>query len=319
MPCYKPLQGWRSRRLTPNGKRGIVFKESQGYSDMPVTVACGQCIGCRLQRSLMWAVRCVHEAQLHEYNCFITLTYDDEHLPMHNTLVKEHFQKFMKRLRKKYTPKNPFSKTNQKEAWKEYHKKNAIKYYHCGEYGEHTSRPHYHACIFNFQFKDLELWSERDGVCLYVSEELNDLWGLGYATVGDVTFESAAYTARYIMKKVNGDNAESHYQRLDLRTGELYMVETEYTTMSNGIGKEWFKKYKGDCYPKDFVTVRGVKNTVPKYYDGLYEIDEPEEMEKIKALRVKRSKEDENNTVERLRIREAVKKAAIKLLKRDLE
>ena len=100
MPCYHPLLGYRSRSLTEKGKRAVVFNPRDGYVDQPVQLPCGQCIGCRLERSRVWAVRCVHEASLHSDNCFITLTYDNSHLPSDGSLHKDHFQKFMKRLRK---------------------------------------------------------------------------------------------------------------------------------------------------------------------------------------------------------------------------
>ena len=102
MACYYPLKGYRARAVNPKtGKRSIVFDSSLGFMDMPVEFACGQCIGCRIERSRQWAIRCVHEAQLYEANCFITLTYAPEHLPKNGSLVLEHFQKFMKRLRKR--------------------------------------------------------------------------------------------------------------------------------------------------------------------------------------------------------------------------
>ena len=117
MPCYYPLQGWRSKELTKNGKRAIVFDRKKGYVDQPLEVPCGQCIGCRLDRSRDWALRCIHEAQLHEDNSYITLTYDDDNLPANASLDKSDFQKFMKRLRKSLGDKK-------------------VRFFHCGEYGE---------------------------------------------------------------------------------------------------------------------------------------------------------------------------------------
>ena len=128
MPCFCPLEGWRSKDRSSTGKRKIVFNPRDALRDMPVTVPCGQCIGCRLERSRQWAVRCIHEASLHEDNCFITLTYDDAHLPTDLSLNVSHFQKFMKRLRKRFGE--------------------GIRFFHCGEYGENFGRPHYHACLF---------------------------------------------------------------------------------------------------------------------------------------------------------------------------
>lgn len=301
MPCYSPLKGYKSRVVNESGKRSIVFNRKDGFSDMPVDVPCGQCIGCRLERSRQWALRCVHEASLYENNCFITLTYNDENLPHDLSLNKKHFQDFMKRLRKRYVI-SPDSK---------------IRYFHCGEYGEKNFRPHYHACLFNFDFRDKELWSVRDGVRLYTSRDLAGIWKYGFSTVGEVTFESAAYVARYVLKKVTGDRAEEHYRICDSETGELHNVIPEYTTMSRrpGIGRGWYDKYESDVFPSDFIVIRNKKMQPPKYYDGLYtNIDDIK-----KARRSNANKHKENNTAERLRVREDVKLATLKFLKRSLE
>ena len=243
MPCYHPLTAYRGRR-TSSGKSEILFDKSQALkvgSGLSIQLPCGQCIGCRLERSRQWAMRCHHEASLYQDNCFITLTYSDEHLPSDKSLHVEHFQKFMKRLRKRFGE--------------------GVRYYHCGEYGEKYMRPHYHACLFNFDFPDKKIWKENNGNRLYVSESLSELWPFGFVTIGDVTFESAAYVARYIMKKVNGDLAESHYERVDWETGEVYQLKPEYTTMSRrpGIGSNWFAKFKDDIFPQDYVVINGKK------------------------------------------------------------
>lgn len=304
MPCYHPLSGFRSREVNLSGKRSIVFSANQGYRDLPVTVPCGQCIGCRLERSRNWAVRCVHESSLYEKNCFLTLTYNDKNLPKNLSLNKSHFQKFLKRLRKKYPNET-------------------IRYFHCGEYGEQFARPHYHACIFGFDFPDKELFKLVNGNKLYVSQELDKIWGMGFATIGDVTFESAAYVARYITKKVTGKRALEHYNTIDYQTGEILNERTpEYTTMSRrpGIGKGWFEKYAADVFPDDFVLSRGKKIKTPKYYNSLYEFENPERYEKIKNRRLRAAAlQASNNTRERLDAREEIQLTKLKQLKRTLE
>lgn len=77
MTCYSPLEGWYSKKRTLSGNRKVVFNLHEGLADRPVTIPCGQCIGCRLERSRQWAVRCVHEASLHTSNCFLTLTFSN--------------------------------------------------------------------------------------------------------------------------------------------------------------------------------------------------------------------------------------------------
>lgn len=294
MACFRPLAGWRSREVNPEtGKRKIVFNFKDAYADLPVTLPCGQCIGCRLERSRQWAIRCVHEASSFEKNCFITLTYDDDHLPKDGSLVKKDFQDFMKRLRKNSGTK--------------------IRYFHCGEYGEQLGRPHYHACLFNFDFEDKKLWSERESGNLYTSDELNEIWGKGYCIVGAVTFDSAAYVARYITKKITGDSAPAHYRG----------KQPEYTTMSRrpGIGKTWFDKFRTDCYPSDSVVMRGKEMKPPKYYDKQFELDSPLEFRQMKAKRKACALPGwhEENSPARLRTKEQVQILNQKQLKRGYE
>lgn len=212
MPCYFPMQGYRSRSLTKNGKRQIVFSPKDGFIDLKMTVPCGQCLGCRLERSRQWALRCVHEASLYDDNCFITLTYSDEFLPRDYSLDVSHFQRFMKRLRKRFGE--------------------GIRFFHCGEYGSQFGRPHYHAILFNLDFPDKVFLKEQNGQTLYRSKILEELWPFGHSSVGSATFESAAYVARYILKKVNGDAADEWYAAVDHDTGEFFQRKPEYTTMS---------------------------------------------------------------------------------------
>lgn len=293
------MKGYRSRIGS-----GIVFSRSLGFVDRPVTLPCGQCTGCRLERSRQWAVRCVHEAQLWDENCFITLTYDDEHLPSDGSLNRRHWQLFMKKLRKSVEPKR-------------------IRFYGCGEYGEKYHRPHFHACIFNHDFGDKTLWKVVNDVPLYQSEELSRLWGHGYCSVGAVTFQSAAYVARYIMKKITGEMASYHYVSFDPETGEIIQeVEPEFPMMSRGrgIGADWYDKFKTDCYPSDSIFVNGAHVRPPVFYDRRFEAEFPSDYARVKASRVVRgAKHADNNTPERLKVRKKVLDARLRLLPRNVE
>lgn len=291
MPCYAPLTGYRARTTNASGKRSIVFNLDEGFADLPVTVPCGQCIGCRLERSRQWALRCVHEAQLHVHKCFITLTYDKAHLPPGGTLVKADFQKFMKRLRKR---------TNAK-----------IRYFQCGEYGEADFRPHFHALIYGYDFPDKVFYTRnKQGDTIWKSEELEALWGKGFATVARLTFETAAYTARYVVKKINGEGAAAHYR------GRL----PEYIAMSlkPAIGAGWYESFKDDVYPSDFLTMRGKQMLPPKYYDRILEKEDEKQYKKVKAKRMARAKQCSHNAPDRLRAREEVAKAKLNLKPRTL-
>ena len=198
-----------------------------------------------------------------------------------------------------------------------------IRNYYCGEYGEKKQRPHYHAIIFNFDFNDkIKDQQNPQGDTLYVSKKLNDLWQLGDCWIGAVTFESAAYVARYIMKKQTGKNAFWHYNTINPDTGEILERIPEFTDMSRrpGIGKPWLEKYKTDVYPDDFVIVRGKKMKPPKYYDKNFALSDSDIFMEIENKRNTTDlKKITENTARRLKVREQVHKSRINKYKRDFE
>jgi len=293
MVCYHPITAYRSATgRSSNGKWPIVFNPAHGFTDMPVTIPCGQCIGCRLERSRQWAIRCVHEASLHSSNCFLTLTYSDEHLKS-NSLIKRDLTLFFKRLRKVYG--------------------NGIRYYACGEYGDLYSRPHFHVCLFGLDFADKKFYSLNHGFPLFNSESLFSIWTYGYSTIGAVTFESAAYVARYIMKKQLGKGAKDYYSSKGL--------VPEYTVMSRrpGIARDWFLKYSSDVYPADEVVLRGMKLRPPRFYDLIYDLQSPTIFAKIKARRVKRALASTDNDYDRRCVKETIKLRKLGMLLRPIE
>jgi len=243
----------------------------------------------------------MHESQLHDRKCFITLTYNPENLPEGGTLVKKHFQDFMKRLRK--------------------HESNKIRFFHCGEYGS-EGRPHYHALVYGYRPTDLVQHSENgQGDKLYVSESLARIWGLGNVIIGEVSFETAAYTARYILKKVTGERAQAHYRSFDPSTGEVFQRLPEYVTMSRrpGIARPWFDKYSEEVFPSDFIVIRGRKMLPPRFYDRVYAGFDLKAAERLKWARQARAKTHKtDNTPERLRDRLICKESQISTLTRKL-
>lgn len=267
-----------------------------------VPIPCGKCIGCRLEKARQWAVRCVHEAQMYPENSFITLTYNNENLPKDRNIQKRDLQLFFKRLRKALSPKE-------------------IRYYACGEYGDKMGRPHYHACLFNHDFEDkimlrtgkvkpsgLSKFKPTRNHALYTSPVLEKIWKKGFVTIGELTFDSAGYVARYVTKKITGPPAAEHYQG---RTPEFALM-----SRMPGIGKPWLDKYFTDVYPKDFFTLNGVKNKPPRYYDDLLKKKNPRLHIKLKEARELKAKETE---IIRLKQKENHKKLTIKSLHRSLE
>lgn len=298
MPCYQPMPAVRmsdgSVKFVSRNKRGV---------DSTLELPCGQCIGCRLERSRQWAMRCLHEASLYDRNSFVTLTYDDSNLPVGGTLKYDDFQRFMKRLRKRV--------------------KSPVRFYMGGEYGEQLMRPHYHACLFGYDFPDRVYYRRTSsGEKIYTSKLLESLWPYGLSSIGDVTFQSAAYIARYCVQKVTGDLAESHY-RVITDDGEVIDRVPEFNHMSlkPGIGSRWLVKFQTDVYPRDYVVINGVKTKPPKYYDVLFERENPGVFSELVAQReldgyVQQLAGEHSNA--RLAVKEQIQVARVSMLKRSL-
>lgn len=250
------------------------------------SLPCGQCMGCKLDRARDWQTRLAHEASLHESSCFLTLTYSDEFLPRDLSVDVRHVQLFMKRLRKALPV--------------------PVRFFCCGEYGEKLQRPHYHMLLFGYDFPDKVPWRKTgSGFVTYRSAQLEKIWTFGNCEIGTVTPQSAGYVARYVTKKVSGDDefAREHYRRFNPATGEIWQVAKEFIVMSTkpGIGHGWFEQYSCDAFPSDFVIIDGIRRPVPRYY--FKKIAEREAM-KIKSQRKeKAAQHSDNNTEPRLMTR----------------
>lgn len=313
MPCYHPLTAYK----TSDG--GVVFTGNLKRYDIIHTLelACGQCIGCRLERSRQWATRCMHEAQMHQHNTFVTLTYNEENLPPGNSLDHRDFQLFMKKLRKQSLLPNSFGILPGPSD--PLLSRKGIRYYMCGEYGDLNTRPHFHAALFNIDFNDKQLLkTTASKTKLYTSETLQKIWNKGYASLGAVTFESAAYIARYVMKKITGDKAKPHYTTID-EHGEITEKKPEYNRMSlrPGLGRQWLEKFHRDVYPDGLVVINGIQTNAPRYYDKLHKKTFQLEHEDLDLAKHQRAiKQFHDNTDARRAAKETVTKARISQLKR---
>lgn len=304
MSCYYPIRAWRGRGVTSSGKTRIVFRVSESLlNSSKMFLPCGQCVGCRLERSRQWAIRCVHEASLYEFNCSITLSYSPYFLPKDGSVSLRHFQLFFKLLRKYLYPRK-------------------VRFFHCGEYGDRHGRPHYHAILFNYDFPDKRFAEKsKAGFDLFQSNFLDRLWNKGRARVAAMTFESAAYVARYCLKKITGKDADEYYAGLG--------ISPEYVSMSKkpGIGKGWYDKYKGDVFPSDEVVLNGMKLKPPRFYDGLFESESPDEFLNVKRRRMPPGMKWDalngawcrENDTDRLFAKEYVKSQRSSLLGRNFE
>lgn len=289
MACFHP---WQMPRKDQNGR---------AWRDLvPLTLACGQCIGCKVARTEEWGVRVHHEAQMHEANCFVTLTYSDDFLPENYSLDVSELQRFMKRLRRSVAGK--------------------IRFFACGEYGENNGRPHYHVIVFGWSPPDAQVWRRTSsGHLVYRSAHLEKVWPFGHVEVGSVTKQSARYVAGYVIKKITGDAAKEHYRRFHPITGEVCQVRPEFLVMSNrpGIGSSWHDNFSADCFPSDFLIVDGKKVSVPRYYKK--KLSEAEQENVSRKRKEKSWQHKDNNTPERLAVREESQLIKMERFKRDLE
>lgn len=183
-------------------------KDGIGWTTYP----CGQCIACRLNKVRDWTLRLMHEAKFHDKMVFLTLTYDENHLPEGRTLVKKHAQDYLKRLR--------------------YYCGN-VRFFLCGEYGDQYSRPHYHLIVFGID-KDNPVFKGKKydvkGGVFYVK---SPVWNFGTTYIGEVSYNSCRYVASYVNKKVFGKGSKGYYEKKG--------IIPEFTLMSRrpGIGSDF--------------------------------------------------------------------------------
>jgi len=302
MTCFAPIT------IDKKSKNGLYMGRQK--------VPCGRCNGCRIKKSKEWAIRCIHETKANgDNNSFITLTYNDDHLPKDASLNHEHFQEFIRSLRKRVN-----GKIKEKEPGF-----NKIRYYMCGEYGKATennswiARPHFHAILFGFSFPDKTDHTVRRNNQVYRSKLLEDTWNYGFSEIGNVTFKSCAYVARYIIKKQK--KTDDVYAIIDHDTGEITGYrKPEYTRMSlkPGIGSDYYDKFETDLY--EYVMLEpGKKMEVPKYYKEKIKKDHPILHELLRSARVKKARESPDNSPERLEVRNYIQGLQLQKLKRELE
>jgi len=196
------------------------------YEDGLLTVPCGKCLQCRIKKRKEWGLRMIHELDDYKKSCFITLTYDDDNIPEFRSLKKHDLQKFFKRVRKAYPGK--------------------IKYFACGEYGDKTQRPHYHAIIFGISI------TKADKLIL------NTAWPYGHIFYGLAEPDSINYVAQYIDKKYSGDLAKNEYEKKHR--------ESVFRFSSNGLGLNYVYKNADRLLDTGYITLWGKKLSLPRYY-----------------------------------------------------
>jgi hypothetical protein len=284
MACYHPIKvGVPKDSFRPGGPK--IWVEQ--------TVPCGHCLGCRADQARDWSIRIMHETQMHEQSWFLTLTYSNEEIPTNGSLNPAHLQAFFKALRRDHPPKS-------------------ISYYACGEYGERTQRPHYHAVLYGVDFLDRAFLRHPSSGPVWRSQTLESYWPHGLSEFSTVTPGSAAYVAGYVRKKVSQKADPNHYTRVDPDTGELIELTKEFNRMSlkPAIGKRWIEKYWSEVYPTDQVVVAGRTFRPPRYYDKWMDQHHPHLMFNV---RFNRDRNAEFIAREKLAAKEKIHAARVEL------
>lgn len=301
MACYHPVQAWRNtfsdfklkKRAAPFFKKPSKISLLLGTTK-PLPLPCGKCIGCRIDYSRQWAMRGTAELSMVETACFLTLTYNNENLPEGGTLMKDHYQDFIRALRRR--------------GYK-------FTYMMAGEYGDKKGRPHYHAIIYGQDFMKgatLAPYKQSKQMPLYENAKLTEIWGKGNVIIAQATTASIQYVASYITKKKSGAEAKEHYG------GRL--PEFMQPSLKTPIGKRWLEKYWRDVFPSDQFIFNGVAVPPPKYFRKWYAKHFPQNALELSVKRETLMEQKAHEfTPERLAARKEVTLANFKKYKRQLD
>lgn len=351
MTCYRPLP---ATRLVGGG---ILIHKRSNYKKTPahlgedLELPCGKCIGCRADHGKAWATRCLHESELHQHNCALTLTYANDtnysQLRLQDWVRPHQDMWTTQKSAREFSTAAPKGNANapniatvdnsrsniqeQEELSKNDHQKflkrlrdkikTPIRFYMCGEYGDKLGRPHYHYLIFGYDFPDKTYFKKSlSGTKLYRSPLLEEVWTAGHAWIGELDYSTCAYVANYVLKKQTGELALEKYRRTDI-AGNDYWITPEFNYMSRrpGIGYHWWNKFHNDVTSQDTVFRNSSKTKPPRYYDKLLERQNPALHAEIKAQRLTKAANKEKDTPARLQAKETVHKARNNLKTRQLE
>ena len=262
--CTRPLKGWAAHG------GGFTYNVNRGWKDRPLTIPCGKCIECKGVARFEKAIRTYHtlETEPGRRGCFVTLTYDQEHLPSSGELQLEHLQKFLKRVRHKMPRR--------------------VSYLAAGEYGSKGGRPHYHLCLVGYEPKEVKRRDDR-----YEDPVVADAWSLGGTHVGTLTPAACMYTAKYLQKDVVALEAQGP-ARNDGVGGSPGSPEFCVMSRKPALGRAFVERYWEDIYGDDFDAVvwDGVKIRPPRYYDRWLKENHPDVWKRISAKRLEERTEE---------------------------
>lgn len=257
MSCFHPMPAVRM-----DGSGDISMARRDADRGTPLQLPCGNCVGCRADKTLSWSVRCQHEAKCWDENIVATLTYDPKKLPPLGQLDPVHLQSFIKRLRRFYTGER-------------------IRFFAVGEYGDDSSRPHYHALLYNIKPVDWKPYGQY-----FASDILTEIWGHGNVVLDNLTPQSCSYVAGYALKKIKAADRREVRELIDPATGECAYYVPPFLRMSNrpGIGALWFEKFKSDLL-RGYLPHGGKKLKIPRYYADKLKTLYPEQCEELSGSR----------------------------------
>jgi len=306
LKCIAPKKSYWYGDYTENGKKKILWTPDtkKKHKEEIIYHNCRQCIPCRVRQMGETTARALAEGGEYEKNYMLTLTVDEKYIseifPEYN-LDHRAWQLFMKRYRKNHEGETEIihPKTGKKikpiRALMVGEYGTSKTYEQLEKYGNVKGRPHYHALIFNHDFKDKVRINPLEENPLYESEELNKLWTYGKATISEFTHQTALYVIKYVLKKRNGKDYESWdletnpYTYIDKETGEIKKKKLEYIQFPRGwgLGATFYEKYKNDIYAKFHKGIKLGKKRypIPSYYNRLLEQNDPELYEKVKELK----------------------------------
>lgn len=286
--CEKPTTMFAlTGQTTPSGKQLIVSaRPAPHVKHTTLLRQCDQCVGCRVRRRMELALRLEHESQFHDHAWFVTLTYNDEHLPENGSVDIKAIPVFIRALRQKMRPQK-------------------IRYFAVSEYGGQLGRAHYHLILFGPDFPDKKIsyvkpsyahYSDAfvkmfgiGGAKYWTSELIESTWGKGFTQITSVSQATMQYVSKFHVEKVTGEKAADHYTVID-EHGEIHPIEPERSLMSTnpGLGRKWIEKYWKTVYPRGHLLGRGgVKFAPPKYYDRWLEKNHLDLYNQVKEQREK--------------------------------
>lgn len=325
MSCYHPLL-IKQIGVVDGKAKTVISKLKPGMDTTGCAVVpCGQCIGCRIDYSRQWADRCILEAQEHEQNWFVTLTYDDYHIKdtCRRTYIdsetgeekeimslnKRDLQKFHKDLRNALAERDKKAQGVTKYSDLDKSQTSKIRFFACGEYGSpsKTMRPHFHDIVFGLKLTDLVCVDYNElKQPLYESKWLSDIWQKGKVVIGEVTWQSCAYVARYVTKKLKGE-ASTLYS--------LYNLTPPFVLMSRkpGIAGQYYENHP-EMFDYNYINIStedgGRKIYPPRYFKSRLEKDDPEKYKEVR-LRSQESAEIKWNSKNALSQLDAVDQLAL--------